>query len=261
MQTHEQKMRNQHARIMLLEHILLAELSEQSVYVYQSKKVGSVSLVRSLNAAGVYSVHVHSFADIQYPYHLEENLIRSLIKKTSGKVISIVRDPIARQVSLLWHLWGTNEEVFLDQYSSLEEIEKNFYSIPNREDEFQWYKEEFEKILNINIYDYPFERERGYSIIEKDGISVLLIKMEKINALKEVIGRFCGIENFKLLNANMAVSKKYFYAYQNYLEHIKIPTDFFEYYYHGNKYMDYFYTEEEKRVMGEKWCPGYSEVL
>ena len=249
-----QMIRNQRAQMILLKHILLAELSDRSVYVYQSKKVASVSLVHSFNEVGVYGVHVHSFEALQ----LKESFIKSLIKKTSGKVISIVREPVARQISLLWHYWGTSGEPFLEKYGSLEEIEEDFYSIPNKEDEFQWYKKEFEKTLNINIYDYQFDRERGYSIIEEDGISILLLKMEKMNELEDVIGQFCGIENFKILKANMASQKEYFYAYQNYLDHVKIPVDFFEYYYLGNKYMDYFYTEEEKKEMGKKWKPDYA---
>lgn len=236
-------------RLKLMERMLLIGASDKSAYVYQSKKVASVTIVNSIRLAGGYGFHVHSFRGL----FLERITVRNFIRKTSGKVISIVREPIARQISLLWHYWGTNREAFLNDYKSLEDLESKFYAIPNREDEFEWYRQEIEQVLDINIYDYPFDRELGYSIIEKDGILLLLLKMEKLGSLEKVIGDFLGIKGFKLINANVADEKKYRYAYKNYLENVKIPLEFFEHYYNGNLYMDHFYTEEEKKEFHEYW--------
>ncbi len=239
---------NQNNRIRFLEQMVMAELVDKSVYVYQSKKVASVSIILSAKRANVYGIHVHDFKMLD----INEDIIRSIIKKTSGKVISIVREPIARQISLMWQYWGYGEN-FLNSYNSIEELEKKFYSVPNAEDEFEWYKKEFEKVLHINIYEYPFNREKGYSIIEKDGISLLLLKMEKINSLEKIIGNFLEAENFTIINGNMAEQKGYHFAYENYLENVKIPLDFYKHYYSGNEYMDYFYTEDEKNQFYKRW--------
>lgn len=243
------------AQLKLVREMLFAQMSEKSVYVYQSKKVGSVSLVNSVQAVGIYGVHVHNL--LSNPN--EELFLRDTIKRTSGKVISIVREPVARQISLLWHYWGRREEAFLREYQSLKDIEGTFYSIPNKEDEFDWYKNEFQKVLNINIYDYPFDRNIGYSIIEKDGISILLLKLEKLNVLEKVIGDFLEVADFKILNGNMARCREYHYAYQNYLDHVKIPLSFWKYYYHGNQYMDHFYSEDEKRQFYKRWASHIKE--
>lgn len=173
-------------------------------------------------------------------------------------MISIVREPIARAISLLWHNWGASKGY--KNYNSLKEMENHFYAVPNEEDEFIWYMREFQNVLDINIYEYPFDKTRGYSIIEKNGISLLLLKMEKLNELDQIIGDFLEIENFKLEKYNMAENKSYKYAYQNYLENVKFPSDFFEYYYSDNKYMDYFYTEEEKNVFRERWKNHISDA-
>lgn len=226
--------------------LLMTLFAEKSVFVYQSKKVGSSSIARSVRDLGVYAVHVHNF-DIPF---IQLEYIKSIIKRGSGKVISIVREPIARQISLLWHYWWGG---VYQNYHSLAEIEAHFYAVPNEEDEFIWYLKEFEKALDINIYDYPFNKRTGYCVIEKDGISVLLLKMEKLNELEKTIGAFLEINNFKLEMYNVADSKPYKYAYQNYLENVKIPSEFFKYYYDNNKYMDYFYTEEEKKIFQERW--------
>lgn len=233
----------------LLEQLLLGKLAGDTVFVYQGKKVGSISLVVSSRKAGTYSVHVHSF-DI---LGLGNQVVNSIIKSVSGKVISLVREPIARQMSLMWQYIGTDKEKFWNQFSSFEEIEKFFYSIPNSEDEFSWFEVEIGKILGIDVFDYPFDRKKGYSIIEKNGISLLLLKLERINALENVIGEFLGNENFELMYGNNAEEKGYKYIYENYKRNVRIPHQFYEYYYKGNKYMDHFYTEEEKKEFYQHW--------
>ncbi len=234
-----------------LRQLVFSTISDHVVYVYQCKKVGSVSLTRSINITGAYAVHIHSFA----AFELEDIFIRNMIRKTSGKVISVVRDPVARQISLLWHYLGENGDHFLKNYRSLADLEKRFYSIPNAEDEFEWFGAdgEFAKVLGINVYEYPFDCERGYSIIEKEGISLLLLKLEKMNSLETVIRDFLGLDSFRLVNDNLAREKGYRYAYENYLENVRIPCDFIDHYYRESMYMDHFYTREEKDIFYEKW--------
>ena len=73
------------------------------------------------------------------------------------------------------------------------------------------------------------------------------------NTLEKVIGDFLEVENYKLVNTNTGKEKSYRYAYENYLEHVKIPRAFWEHYYSKNEYMDYFYTEAEKKMFFEHW--------
>lgn len=234
----------------LLKQIFMAEMSEKSVYIYQPKKVGSVSLTYSAKAVGVYGVHVHSFSWFEQ----EKNFVRSMMRKSSGKVITIVREPISRQISLLWHYWGKGGTAFLQEkkLNSLEELERKYYS-PDNKNEFEWYKNEFQQVLDIDIYNYPFDRDLGYSIIEQDGFQVLILKLEKMSMLEKVIGEFLEVPDFELINRNVAKRKHYRYAYQNYLENVKIPVDFWEYYYNGNDEMNHFYSEKEKKQFYKQW--------
>lgn len=238
------------AEFKLMKEIFMAEMSEKSVYVYQPKKVGSVSLVNSAKAAGVYGVHVHNFLSLGK----EKGFLRNIIKRSSGKVITVVREPVARQISLMWHYWGKGSSAFLQQKKvcSLAGLEQLFFS-PNNENEFEWFNKEFKKILGIDIYDRPFDRELGYSIIEADGIQILLLKLEKMQSLENVIGRFLEAENFALSKLNIATRKNYRYAYQDYLENVEIPSGFWDHFYIGNKYMDHFYSEDEKKKFYEHW--------
>ena len=139
------------------------------------------------------------------------------------------------------------------RYGKFENIERNYFQIPNCEDEFEWYKKEMETVLGINVYEYSFDRDAGYSIIEKDGISLLLIKVEKLNSLEKVIADFLKEDDFKLCNYNLAKEKNYRHAYNEYLREVKIPTGYMDYYYKDNPYMDHFYTKDEKQRFYDKW--------
>ncbi len=77
--------------------------------------------------------------------------------------------------------------------------------------------------------------------------------MEKIDDLEQTIGDFQGEEHFKILKDNVGRARKYKYAYQNYLDHVKIPRSFYEHYYKDNIYMDHFYTKEEQAVFARRW--------
>ena len=43
-------------------------------------------------------------------------------------------------------------------------------------DEFEWFDEQIKQHLDIDVFQYPFDREKGYIQIEKDGISLFLFR-------------------------------------------------------------------------------------
>ena len=60
-------------------------------------------------------------------------------------------------------------------------------------------------------------------------------------------------KNFELIYGNNAEEKGYKYIYDDYKRNVKIPYQFYDYYYRNNKYMDHFYTEDEKRNFYKRW--------
>ena len=108
-------------------------------------------------------------------------------------------------------------------------------------------------MFGIDVFEYPFDKEKGYSIIKKDNIEVLLMKLEKLNGLEQIIGRFAGAPHFKLINANIGEKKQYAYLYKDVKDTMKIPREVFDFYYKGNPRMDHFYSEEEKAAFLKKW--------
>ena len=62
----------------------------------------------------------------------------------------------------------------------------------------------------------------------------------------------CRLKNFRYLRLMKQIIKADM-SEQNYLEHVKIPIEIRENYYNGNRYMDYFYSENEKKQFYERW--------
>jgi len=82
----------------------------------------------------------------------------------------------------------------------------------------------------------------------------LLIKTEKLSGSQDILGQFIGNKDFKLLDSNVGNQKTYKFAYEEVKNTIRIPEHIIDFYYRGNKAMDHFYTEEEKKRLIQKWC-------
>lgn len=242
------------------------------IVVWQPGKVGSTSIARSLKAMGIHYTHMHCLAfhnwvDLELrnacgiSHYWESEPIEKLdiLKKSEKvKIISLVRDPIARSVADYFEGLGT-------LYSKYDNIDRGVYQELNdfigREAElgecgyiFEWFNQEIKAFFDIDVYQYPFDKEKGYQVVCKDNVELLLIKTEKLSGSQDVLGQFIGNKDFKLLDSNVGNQKTYKFAYEEVKNTIRIPEHIIDFYYRGNKAMDHFYTEEEKKRLIQKWC-------
>lgn len=227
---------------------LLPLHNDQIILVYQRGKVGSRTVYKSIEAHGGYVLHCHGLEDVG---ENADDLYRILNLK-SGKIICLVRDPVAREVSAMWqHLYriahdGNSETTFL-------ELEKRYISEDIFKREFQWFEWQMKKVFHIDVFQYPFDREKGYGIIREGNIELLLMKLEKLDQLQEIIGSFLGIEDFCLRRDNVGGAKPYRFAYQEYRKNLRISRDLLEQIYKKDECMKHFYTEQECDALYMKW--------
>jgi len=252
---------------------------ENDILVYQPGKVGSSSVCNSLAAICINATHVHMLTDYfiydlipELPWKPEASELEIIsncsqycsdkMKRSEGlKIITLVREPLSRDYSqTLYHLGEFSKNGYLLPYNSLLDICAE--GIKKRATQngkckfgyqFEWFINELKEVFGINVYDHLFDRQRGYSILKQNNIEVLVIKLEKLNDLEQVIGKFVGAPYFKLINANEASKKNYKELYRNVQNSIKIPREIVSMYYDGNPYMDHFYSEEEKKCFLKKW--------
>ena len=252
---------------------------ENDILVYQPGKVGSSTICNSLTTIDINVTHVHMLTD-KFIYDLIPELAWTpkideleTIRKCSQycydkiksanhlKIITLVREPLSRDYSLfLYHMSELCKNGYLSTNDSL--LEACAEGIRRRATQngkckygyqFEWFNEELKEVFGIDVYSYPFEKDKGYSIIKQDNIEVLVIKLERLNDLEQVVGEFANALDFKLINANEASKKEYKDLYKKIRESVKIPDQIVSMYYNGNRFMDHFYSEEEKKSFLKKW--------
>lgn len=246
----------------------LIKLNQKNpIMVYQPGKVGSSTINKSLQNYGLDYVQMHMLAfydDYFDIYRSKESIdlqnwwIKNKATTQNVKVISLVRDPIARSVSAYF-------QTFREDYIMLDSMDKNIYkgAIDRiRHDMsfgdscgyiFDWFNKELKEVFGVDVYKYPFDKEKGYAIIKKDNVEILLMTMEKMNQNEKVVGDFVGVIDFKYTMDNVGAKKEYKYAYKEFLENAVIEEDILDYYYRDNEYMDHFYTAEQKDIFRKRW--------
>lgn len=262
-----------------------SSIPEDYIWIFQPGKVGSQSIWNSVQDR---SMQFHTltgayrFKDIEKEYL---DFYLGLIQKKKFKIISCVREPISRDIAAFFQnsdleLWPYHEfncnifalcgrNDFQEVYMDMEGMKKRCPlwegSLNNsfrkytqaimhyRQDVFSWFDYEIKNNLGIDIYDYPFDREKSYVIVEKNNVQILLIKMEYLSELEKVIGDFIGDKEYRLINRNRASEKIYRYAYADFKKNIRIPSDYFDFYYDRNVKYEHFYSDKEIKVFYERW--------
>lgn len=246
---------------------------KHDVLVLTPAKVGTTTLHKSLNEIGVRHTICHGlsrlppchdrystkefksdFLFISKWYH---KAIEKSLKQKTIKIITLIREPTARDLSIFFEAFYYNHPVMLwgDSFLSacLGFIE-NYYSKEYPHGYmFDWFDFEIKTPFGIDVFAYPFDKEKGYTIIKKDSIEILLMKLEKLNSLEGVVGDFVGEPAFKLIKSNEGDKKVSGYLYNDVKKAIKIPGKHFSVYYENNTRMDHFYTDEEKAAFLKKW--------
>lgn len=246
-----------------------ALLEDDPILIYQSCKVASTTVREMLTASSLHPVHMHVMDVIedQNKYNIE------LLKKTDKKVkiITLVRDPISRDLSLLnnrFHRLSGLEACFLENldkvFADVYQFYKDYFikrtydneiKIDNPwkvRNEFEWFDVEFKAVTGVDVYEYPFDVEKGYGIIEKDNLQIMIVTVEQMANLLDEIAKFVGVEHLELTRSNEGDSKVTYYAYQELRKNIRFDEADFAHYYHHAK-INHFYSSEQQDEFMKKW--------
>ena len=178
------------------------------IIVYQMGRVGSASVANSLRMQGydfifhVHRMHPQNIKKVREEYisHNErppkEDMGMKLYRHVAlpgrpAEFISLVRDPVSRNVSAFFRNFkrftGTRHE---DLDLPMEELAEVFIKNYNHDVPLNWFDDEPKQTLGIDVYEYPFEKRKGYGIIEKGSFRLLILKLELEDRDKErALGR------------------------------------------------------------------------
>jgi hypothetical protein len=244
-------------------------------------KTGSISVfntLRSLKGAEML-FHAHFLSDgdfKQFQENIQKNIndrdstkaldkiisIRSFMKTSKNKqwkIVTLVRDPIQRDLSHFFYSLPKefpNLNYKADLNTSLFRWLKNLFY--HKQDSYYelistWFDHQIKKVFGIDVYDYSFPTENGYTIIKGERAEVLIIRLEDLNrCCKEAFREFFKIDDCVLINDNLAKEKIYASLYDKFQKRINFPEKFIEKMY-SVKYIKHFYSEREINRFKKKW--------
>lgn len=263
------------------------------VLLYQMGKVGSKTIRLSLREYGfkgpIYHSHLLTedrireteeqrkkyFRTDRHGYLTRPWMNRFLRDSVDGKygshrwkLITLTREPISRNISAFFENCvitpledGEGYRIVSDYYDlditisdkDYEKLMNAFMEKLNHDSPLDFFDKEIKAVLGVDIYAEQFDKEKGYEIFEKDNYDVLVIKLEKLKeCASEAFKEFMGLDGFTLVDTNVGSEKDYAALYKDFRVNAIIPQSYVDHLY-NSKYMNAFYTEEEKSKFLERW--------
>jgi hypothetical protein len=231
--------------------------------VYTMSKVGTTTLSKSLVAAlpKAHVFHLHFLEDYWIDKCSEDENVynkrvrnefldfRALNPHKKIKIITMVRDPISREISGIFQNWdfsfGKRNEILLPEL--LAYVQELKFELP-----LTWFSTEFNKYLNFDIFSKPFNHKKGYTLYKQKGVDVICLKLERLNdAGEKAIGRFIGLP-ISLKTENRTSEKSQSQLYDALKRNFKANAKTIELVYNSN-YVKHFYSPKEIDEMKMKW--------
>jgi hypothetical protein len=201
----------------------------------------------SVNRFGIYEANFVMKHVLQRPY-----------KKL--KIISLVRDPVARNLSSFFE----NHDIFIPnciqlyragrigvpeitrQY--LEKFHEHTYPL-------SWFDDEMKRVFGIDVYSDEdlYSRDERVFVYRRDELELLVLRTEDIdNVAQQALQEFLELENLELRNANVAADKEYSRVYRDFRDQVKLPEEYLTRMY-DSKYAKHFYSPQEIQRFYAYW--------
>jgi len=236
---------------------------ESNLLIYQMGKVGSTSLEEAIKG----SLHVHSLYSnwpcFVFYQQRRSNFIErfsqhfydwsrrvALNKRKKIKIISLVRDVYARNISMFFqnlphwmYHFSKLDKKDLRLKSDLPLLFEIFEKAFDHNYAFTWYDKEIKRFTGVDIFKYPFDKEKGYCHIQEGKYDILLIKLENLKSSWEVLEDFVGYK-LTLQSVNRSSDKWHAPVYENFIKNYT-PSETYLNQIYNSKLVEHFYTKDE----------------
>jgi tetratricopeptide (TPR) repeat protein len=244
-------------------------------------KVGSSSIRLSLSSINinnpVYYIHYLSWSSIvsiekyyldkliEVPSHIKSSkLLRQFIDTYLGqirfKIITLVRDPIARNISSTFqnihlslpHIEHTESKKAVNNIISL--LMNTFKVFDEKQHQVcTWFDNEIGEVFHFDVFSVPFDINRGYQIYTTKYCDILIMRLENLNVCcQQAMDEFLGLKDFILTNNNSGKNKWYADIYNQTLTKLKIPKSYLDQIY-NSRFAKHFYSYLELQNFKMKW--------
>ena len=211
------------------------------------------------------------YSSLKRPW-LYQYLRKELIDKFDGqkcKIISLTRDPIARNLSTFFENLEFEQTSKNDIYTiksdyygidpiivtslNLDRLTNFFFERLNHNSPLVFFDNEIKTVLGIDIYSSEFPKSKGYKIYQGEKADLLIIRLEDLNrCIHQAFNEFLGLNEINLVKTNIGGEKEYADIYSKFKNYIVLPESYINKMYRS-KYMLHFYSEEEIEQLKVKW--------
>lgn len=265
--------------------------SSPFVLVYQQGRVGSTTVFESLRRIGLKTpiYHVHTLSPsraqrliqdnhrqgkrvprylivgrllgVQLQRHLR-NVEQGLPKKP-WNVVSVFRDPISILISLhflhpeasfgsiIENGANLNPDKATQQVrATLENDDPNGWAI------CRWYEEVFERELGVDIFQHPFDAEKGYGVFQSRGLRILLLRLEDLTErFAPAISEWLEVpeDSIRLVHSNPHRGARYSDVHRYVTENLRLSREACKRIY-STRVVQHFYTADLIAELTDKWC-------
>jgi hypothetical protein len=190
-----------------------------------------------------------------------EMIYRSYVKpKRRLKVITLVREPVANNISMFFQVLGQYlgpdvEPLSCDTDKLIDAfIDKYMHSRP-----LTWLDAEIKTHFGIDIFQHPFPIEQGYTTITQANVSLLVLRCDLDDRTKaQAIADFIGLDEFEIVRSNVASEKDYASPYAKFKQRIVIPPALLDQMYES-KFARHFYSRDERDLFRKRWSGNRSD--
>ncbi|QEY32769.1 hypothetical protein EVJ50_11560 [Synechococcus sp. RSCCF101] len=244
------------------------DAADELVLVYQLGKVGSSTVAATLRArltnSLVVQAHYLSEAFKQraagkapYTWALRQiervERFRSRHPDSPVRIITLVREPISRDLSNLFQ----NPQIYLGEGreladASVDELIQLCLKRERHDYTLGWFDSEFKPYTGIDVYEHPFDTQRGYSSIHTAGTDVLIIRMETLDqCCRPALADFLGVDVGDLIQTNITAEKPHAELARQVREQISYPRPMLRKLY-ASKYAKHFYGDQTEDLIA-RW--------
>jgi len=241
------------------------------VLVYQMGKVASSSIYHALRSRDdCFAFHTHllsalnrnkrrnhikdSFWAPDERLRLSDTLAKNIIEpKHPAKVITLVRDPFARNISAFFENHPAPRANYKKQSQFVAELIEVFMRETNHMLPGNWYLNEFNGALGINIFDYPFDSSLKWSRHRLAPYDLLVLRTDLDDVKKDgILSDFLEIKDLKISRTNQTSTKSVNPVYQEFKETIRFPKEIADPLL-NSRFTRHFFSAREIETMREKW--------
>jgi hypothetical protein len=245
------------------------------ILVYQMGKVGSRSVFESLAALrlprSIYHFHVFNGLDAierslcseasPAPRALEHvrsarRVRQCFVDQTPPHwdVITLVRDPVARNLSSFFH----NIRDYLPDFEPgatyrAETLLEAFLERFDHAATLTWFEDQFVDPFGMDVFAAPFPVQDGFEIRASARVRWLLLRAEDLDRrLATALASLLRLERVDTRCVNRSTDKAYGRVYREFIGQVVLPIEYLEWMY-GSRLAQHFYASAELERLHTRW--------